>query len=220
MGQKVNPNILRIGIIKTWDSKWYSSGKKYVKLLHQDLEMRKFIRKKLTEASIGKIEILRSANQIVINIYSAKPGVVIGVQGEMVEQIKRDLKKLCGERIQINIKEIKKPALVAQLLAESVAKQIEKRISYRRGAKMAIDKALEAGGLGAKISVSGRLNGVEIARNEFFAKGKVPLQTLRADIDYAYCPAFTSYGAIGVKVWIYRGLIFKKKGQEFISPEG
>lgn len=214
MGQKVNPHIFRIGIIKTWDSKWFSGEKKYVKLLHQDLEIRKFIQKKLVEASLGKIEILRSANQIVVNIYSAKPGAVIGMQGEMVEQVKKDLEKLCGERVQINIKEIKKPTIVAQIVAESIAKQIEKRISYRRAAKMAIEKALETGALGAKVLVSGRLNGVEISRSEFFTKGKVPLQTLRADIDYAYHPAFTAYGAIGVKVWINRGLIFKKKGQE------
>lgn len=210
MGQKVNPNILRMGIIRSWDSKWFSGKKKYAKLLHQDLKIRKHIEKKLSaEGGVAKIEILRSANQIVINIHSAKPGTVIGLQGEMVEKLKKELEKICSEKIQINIKEVKKPAVIAKLLAENVAKQIEKRISYRRAAKMGLDKALEAGAQGAKILVKGRLNGVEIARSEFFAKGKVPLQTLRADIDYAYCPAFTSYGAIGVKVWIYRGLVFK-----------
>lgn len=214
MGQKVNPNILRIGITKTWDSKWFSQGKKFTKLLHQDIQIRNFLRKKLKEAAVSKIEILRSANQIVINIHSAKPGSIIGLQGESVEALKKDLEKLCGDRVEINIKEVKKPALSAQLLAESIAQQIEKRVSYRRAAKMGIDKALESGALGAKIFVSGRLNGVEIARSEFFTKGKVPLHTLRADIEYAYTPAVTAYGTIGVKVWIYKGLVFKKNTQQ------
>lgn len=207
-----------MGIIRTWDSKWFSGKKKYAKLLHQDLKIRKHIEKKLsTEGGVAKIEILRSANQIVINIHSAKPGSVIGLQGETVESLKKELEKLCSEKIQINIKEVKKPALIAKLVAENIVKQIEKRISYRRAAKMSLEKALEAGALGGKIAVKGRLNGVEIARSEFFSKGKVPLQTLRADIDYAYSPAFTSYGVIGVKVWIYRGLIFKKHGVSEVS---
>lgn len=213
MGQKVNPKIFRIGIIKSWDSKWFSSKKKYIKLLHQDLIIRNFLKKKLVEAAIGKIEILRSSNNVVVNIHSGKPGSVIGPQGENVEKLRNELEKLSGERMQINIREIKKPMLVAPIVAESIAKQIEKRISYRRAAKMAIDKALESGALGVKIAAAGRLNGVEISRSEFMSKGKVPLQTLRADIDYACHPAFTAYGAIGIKVWIYKGLVFKKKGE-------
>ncbi|MEK7544559.1 MAG: 30S ribosomal protein S3 [Patescibacteria group bacterium] len=213
MGQKANPNMLRMGITRSWDSKWFAGGKKFVKLLHQDLEIRKFLNKKLVEAVIGKIEILRSTNQIGINIHTAKPGNVIGIQGQMVEELKKELEKMTGEKIQVNIKEIKRPGLVARIVAESIAKQIEKRVSHRRAAKMAMDKIMESGAMGVKIFAGGRLNGVEIARSEYFSKGKVPLQTLRADIDYASCPAFTAYGAIGIKVWIYRGLVFKKKGE-------
>lgn len=216
MGQKVNPIILRIGINKECSSKWYANKRTFAGLLHQDLEIQKTLQKMLMEAGVANIEILRNTNQVTVNVYTAKPGLVIGRQGENIEILRTELEKKFNQRMTINIKEIKKPGLSAKLLAESIAKQIEKRISYRRASKMAIDKSLESGAIGAKVYVSGRLNGVEIARNEMFSKGKIPLHTLRADIDYACMPAFTTYGTIGVKVWIYKGEVFKKKG---VNPQ-
>jgi small subunit ribosomal protein S3 len=211
MGHKINPNILRIGSFRTWDSKWFAKGKEFTKILHQDIKVRKFVEQKLKEAGISRIEILRTAHNVTLNIYTGKPGNIIGKGGTAVEELKAALEKLTGDKYIINIREVKKPNLDARLAAELVVQQIEKRISYRRAAKMLIDKALESGALGAKVLVAGRLNGVEISRSEFFTKGKVPLQTIRADIDFAFLPAHTSYGTIGVKVWIYRGMIFKKK---------
>jgi len=211
MGHKINPNILRIGSFRTWDSKWFAKGKEFTKILHQDIKVRKFVEQKLKEAGISRIEILRTAHNVTLNIYTGKQGNIIGKGGTAVEELKAALEKLTGDKYIINIREVKKPNLDARLAAELVVQQIEKRISYRRAAKMLIDKALESGALGAKVLVAGRLNGVEISRSEFFTKGKVPLQTIRADIDFAFLPAHTSYGTIGVKVWIYRGMIFKKK---------
>ena len=211
MGQKVNPNILRIGIIRSWDTKWYADKRKYSRLLLQDLEIQKIIAKKLEDASISKIEIHRTANKVIVNIHSAKPGLIIGRQGAGIESLKDELQKRFREEFTLSIKEINKPTLDAKLMADSIAKQVEKRISYRRAAKMAIDKAIESGALGAKVRLSGRLNGVEISRSEFFSQGKIPLHTFRADIDYAFCEAKTTYGTIGIKVWIYKGDIFKKK---------
>lgn len=211
MGQKVNPHILRIGIIKDWDSRWFSPKRNYSKLLHQDLEIRKIVEEKLNDAAVSKIEIQKTANRVHVNIHSAKPGVIIGRQGAGIEGLKDLLQKKFREEFVLTIKEISKPALDARLLADSIKQQIEKRVSYRRASKMAIDKAIEAGGLGAKVFVAGRLNGVEIARSEFFTAGKIPLHTLRADIDYCCVHAKTAYGTIGIKVWIYKGDIFKKK---------
>lgn len=211
MGQKVDPNILRIGIIRSWDSKWYANKRKYGQLLLQDLEIEKIIREKLADASVSRIEIHRTANRVIVNIHSAKPGLIIGRQGAGIEALKEDLEKNFREEFSLSIKEINKPTLDAHLLADSIARQIEKRISYRRAAKMAVDKAIESGALGAKVSVAGRLNGVEISRSEFFAKGKIPLHTLRANIKYAKSIAKTTYGSIGIKVWIYTGDVFKKK---------
>lgn len=211
MGQKVNPNLFRIGVIRSWDSKWFASKKNFSKLLHQDLEIRKIIEKKLADASVSRIEINRTANRVVIQIHSAKPGLIIGRQGAGIESLKDELEKKFHEEFNLSIKEISKPTLDAKLLAESIAQQIEKRVSYRRAAKMAVEKALESGALGAKVFAAGRLNGVEIARSEFFSRGKIPLHTLRADINYALVHAHTAYGTIGVKVWIYKGDIFKKK---------
>lgn len=211
MGQKVNPVCMRIGINRFWDSKWYANKKKYEKTLHQDFAIEKMIRGKLADAGIAKIEILRTANAVSINVHSAKPGLIIGRGGETIEALREQLEKKFNNKFSVNIVEIKQPSLNARLLAESITRQIEKRISYRRAAKMAIDKSLEAGAIGVKVRVAGRLNGVEIARSEFFSKGKVPLHTFRADIDYAYIPAHTTYGVIGVKVWIYKGDIFKKE---------
>lgn len=216
MGQKVNPTILRIGIIKSWDSKWFAT-KNYAKLLHQDFEIEKIIREKLADASVSRIEIHRTANKVIVHIHSAKPGLIIGRQGAGIEALKEELEKKFREEFSLSIKEISKPTLDAYLLAESIARQIEKRISYRRAAKMAVEKALESGALGAKVFLAGRLNGVEIARSEFFSKGKIPLHTLRANIDYALVQAQTTYGAIGVKVWIYKGDVFKKKGRAQVA---
>lgn len=208
MGQKVNPIGMRIGINRLWDSKWYAEKKKYHKTLHQDFNIEKLIREKLKDASVSKIEILRTANAVSINVHTAKPGLIIGRGGETIEALREQLEKKFGNKFGVNILEIKKPMLDAHLVAGQVAKQVERRISYRRAAKMAIDKAMEAGAKGIKIRLGGRLNGVEIARNEFFSKGKIPLHTFRANIDYALVPSNTTYGAIGVKVWIYKGDIF------------
>lgn len=218
MGQKVNPIIQRIGIIRTWDAKWFAPKRKFAKYLLQDVEIEKVINKELADSGIGKIEIHRSANKVNVIIHTAKPGTIIGKQGANVDVLRDKLKKLFNEEFLINIREIKKPALSARLLAESIAAQIEKRVSYRRACKMGIEKAFEVGAKGVKISMSGRLNGVEIARSEFFSQGKIPLHTFRANIDYALCHAKTEYGTIGVTVWIYKGDVFKKKG-EYINQE-
>lgn len=211
MGQKVNPKSLRIGIIKSWPSTWFASKRQYTKLLHEDIKIRKIIEKELFDCGIGEIEIQRSANKTVINIASAKPGLIIGRQGTSIDKLKTLLSKKLNGNFEINIKEIKRPALEAKLTAENIAKQIEKRVSYRHAAKIGLRNAIEEGAEGAKVLVSGRLNGVEIARNEFFLQGKVPLHTLRADVDYACVPASTKFGTIGVKVWIYKGEVFKDK---------
>ncbi len=211
MGQKINPNSYRMGSYRTWDSKWFAKGKEFTKTLHEDLKVRNFVEKKLKEAGLSRIEILRTSHNVTLNVYTGRPGNIIGKGGSAVEELKAALEKMTGDKYIINIREVKKPALDARLAAENIVQQIEKRISYRRAAKMLIEKALESGALGAKVLVAGRLNGVEISRSEFFTKGKVPLQTLRADIDYALVPAHTAYGLIGVKVWIFRGMIFKKK---------
>lgn len=209
MGQKVNPVSMRIGINRLWDSKWYAGKKKYHKTLHEDFQIENMIREKLKDASVSKVEILRTANAVTINVHTAKPGLIIGRGGETIEALREEMERKFGNKFGVNILEIKKPMLDAQLVAEQVARQVERRISYRRAAKMAIDKAIEAGAKGVKIRLGGRLNGVEIARSEFFSKGKIPLHTFRADIDYAYLPSNTTYGAIGVKVWIYKGDVFK-----------
>lgn len=208
MGSKVNPIGLRIGIIKTWDSKWFAGKRTYAKILHQDLMLRKFILERLKEAGVSQIEIQRNANQVTVNIHTARPGLAIGSQGAAIDNLRRDLETKFHDKFNINIKEIKKPYQDAYILAELVGKQVEKRIPYRRACKMAIERAMESGAKGMKVKVAGRLNGVEIARREFFAAGKIPLQTFRSDIDYAYYRAITTYGTIGVKVWLYKGEIF------------
>lgn len=213
MGQKVNPKSLRIGIIKTWDSKWYASKKNYAKKFHADLALKKFVGTKLKNAGITKIEIERSAKKVVVNIHAAKPGLIIGRQGVAIEDLRDELNKKFRENFEVNIMEVPDPDLSAQLIGENVARQIEKRIAYRRAVKMAVQKAMEAGAQGVKILAAGRLNGVEIARSEFFKDGNIPLHTLRADIDYAQVNANTTYGVIGLKIWVYKGMIFKKKQQ-------
>lgn len=218
MGQKVNPIIQRIGIIRTWDAKWFAPKKKFAKYLHQDIEIEKIIGKELADSGIGRIEIQRSSNKVNVIIHTAKPGTIIGKQGANVDVLRDKLKKTFNEDFVVSIREIKKPAICAKLLAESIGAQIEKRVSYRRACKMGIEKALEAGAKGVKIYMSGRLNGVEISRSEFFSQGKIPLHTFRANIDYALFHAHTEYGTIGVTVWIYKGDYFNKKG-EYLNNE-
>lgn len=210
MGQKVNPKVIRIGITRDWDSKWYAGKSNYKKLFHQDLALDKLIKEKLETEGLSKIEIMRTQGKVIINIYTAKPGLIIGRGGEVIEKLKDILKKEFKETFAINIKEVKKPMLDARIVADGIARQVEKRVSYRRVAKMTLEKIMEAGAIGGKIYLGGRLNGVEISRGEFFSKGKIPLHTFRADIDYASLPAHTTYGKIGIKVWIYKGEVFKK----------
>ena len=219
MGQKVHPKVIRIGITQDWDSKWYAGKRSFAKLFHQDLAIEKAIKSSIETEGISKIEILRTQGKVIINIHTSKPGIVIGRGGELIEKLKEDLKKKFNVTFAINIKEIKKPTLDAELVAKNIAKQVEKRISYRRVAKMSIDKSMEAGAIGIKIYLGGRLNGVEISRGEFFSKGKIPLHTFRADIDYASVPAHTTYGKIGIKVWIYKGEVFKKDLEQKLKQQ-
>ena len=217
MGQKVNPKSFRIGIIDLWDSRWFAKGKEFTKLFHHDIALKKAIHAKLKDCSITKIEIERFAKKVVVNIYSGKPGLLIGRQGMGIDDLREHLNRLFHQNFEVNILEVQAPDLSAQLIGELVATQIQKRIAYRRAIKMAIQKAVEAGAKGVKVQVSGRLNGVEISRREYFKEGNVPLHTLRADIDYAKVNAYTTYGVIGIKVWIYKGLVFGRRGEFFSS---
>lgn len=205
MGQKVNPHGLRIGIIKDWDTKWYANDKNFSEFLIEDVKIRDYIKKKLYISGISRIEIERAANKVKVNIHTAKPGLVIGKGGTGIEELRKDLEKLTNKNILINITEIKVPELSAQLVAENIASQLEKRISFRRAMKQAMSRAMKLGAKGIKTAVSGRLGGAEIARTEHYHEGTIPLQTLRADIDYGFAEADTTYGKIGVKVWIYKG---------------
>ena len=211
MGQKVNPKSLRIGIINSWDSKWFATRRDFAKMFHEDLELKKVIGKRLKNAAVTKIEIERSAKKVTVHVHAAKPGLIIGRQGMMIEDLKDFLKRKFNQNIDINIHEVPNPDLSARLIGEMIASQIERRIAYRRAVKLGLQKAIEAGAKGAKVQIAGRLNGVEIARREYFKEGNIPLHTLRADIDYAKVEANTTYGMIGIKVWIYKGMIFKKK---------
>ncbi|KAB2951411.1 30S ribosomal protein S3 [Heliorestis acidaminivorans] len=204
MGQKVHPKGFRIGVIKDWEAKWFAD-KNYVELLHEDLKIRKFIKKKLYIAGISRVEIERAANRVKVTIHTAKPGIVIGRGGAEVENLRKELEKMTGRAVNVNISEVKKPELDAQLVAENVAVQLEKRVSFRRAMKQSVGRTMRLGAEGIKIMVSGRLGGAEIARTEWYNEGKVPLHTLRADIDYGFAEAHTTYGVIGVKVWIYKG---------------
>ncbi|WCG30539.1 30S ribosomal protein S3 [Enterococcus faecalis] len=210
MGQKVHPIGMRVGIIRDWDAKWYAE-KEYAEFLHEDLRIRKFIATKLADAAVSTIEIERAANRVNISIHTAKPGMVIGKGGSEVENLRKELNKLTGKRVHINIVEIKKPDLDAKLVGEGIARQLENRVAFRRAQKQGIQRAMRAGAKGIKTQVSGRLNGADIARSEGYSEGTVPLHTLRADIDYAWEEADTTYGKLGVKVWIYRGEILPTK---------
>ncbi|HHY20127.1 MAG TPA: 30S ribosomal protein S3 [Firmicutes bacterium] len=210
MGQKTHPLGMRLGIIKDWDARWYAE-KDYANLLHEDLYIRKQVKEKFYSAGIARTEIERAANMVKITIHTAKPGMVIGKGGSMVDEFRKELEKDTGRQISINILEVKKPDLDAQLVAENIAGQLERRISFRRAMRQAKQRTMRAGAQGIKIAVSGRLGGTEIARTEWTPEGSVPLQTLRADIDYGFAEAYTTYGKIGVKVWIYKGEVLPER---------
>ncbi len=205
MGQKVNPHGLRVGVIKNWDSRWFVKDSEFGDTLVADYKLRKFLKNKLYAAGVPKIEIERDASRVRIHIHCAKPGIVIGKGGAEIEKLRATCEKMLGKPTLINIVEVKNPDLDAQLVAESIAQQLEKRVSFRRAMKMAIGRSMKLGAKGIKIQVSGRLGGAEIARREQYHEGTIPLQTLRADIDYGFAEANTTYGRIGVKTWIYRG---------------
>jgi small subunit ribosomal protein S3 len=208
MGQKVHPVGIRLGIVKDWNSRWFANNQDYSVFLHQDLQVRDYIKKKLAHASVSRIQINRPANNAHITIHTARPGIVIGKKGEDIEVLKQEVSKMMGIPVQVNVEEIRKPELDAQLVAEGVAQQLEKRIMYRRAMKRAVTNTMRLGAEGIKINVGGRLNGAEIARSEWYREGRVPLHTLRADIDYATAEAKTTYGVIGIKVWIFKGEVF------------
>ncbi|AZR74724.1 30S ribosomal protein S3 [Anoxybacter fermentans] len=205
MGQKVHPHGLRLGIIKDWDAKWYAEKDKFAELLHEDLKIRKYIKDKLYAAGISRIVIERAANRIKLDIHTARPGMVIGRGGSEVDKLRQEIENMTGKKVQINVVEIKHPELDAQLVAENVAEQLERRVSFRRAMKQAMIRSMRLGAKGFKIMSSGRLGGAEMARSEGYSKGSVPLHTLRADIDYGFAEADTTYGKIGVKVWINKG---------------
>ncbi len=217
MGQKVSPIGLRVGIIKDWESKWYA-GKDFADLLHEDIKIRKFVSGRLKDAATSKIEIERAANRVNITVYTAKPGMVIGKGGTEVENLRQELAKMTNKKVHININEIKSPELEALLVAESIAQQLERRVSFRRAMKQAIQRTMRSGAKGIRTMVSGRLGGADIARSESYSEGTVPLHTLRADIDYATAEADTTFGKLGVKVWIYRGEVLPTKNRK--SSEG
>ena len=210
MGQKVNPHGMRVGVIKDWDSKWYADKNTFSDALVEDYNIRKFLKKRLYSAGIAKIEIERAANDKVrVVIYTAKPGFVIGKGGAEIEKVRKEVQKLTSKNVNIDIKEIKRPDRDAQLVAENIAQSLENRVSFRRAMKQAMQRTMKSGVLGIKASVSGRLGGADIARREFYSEGTIPLQTLRADIDYGFAEAATTYGRIGVKVWVYKGEVLK-----------
>lgn len=220
MGQKVNPKGFRIGVIRDWDSKWYANGKDYIIYLHEDLKIRTFIKKRLYSAGVPLIEIERTANRLKVTIHTAKPGIVIGRGGTEVESLRKAVEKLTGRQVNLNIAEVKKPELNAQLVSENIAAQLEKRIAFRRAMKQGVTKTLRMGAEGIKISCGGRLAGAEIARTEWYSEGKVPLHTLRADIDYGFAEANTTYGKIGVKVWIYKGEVLPQPKKALVVEGG
>jgi small subunit ribosomal protein S3 len=210
MGQKVNPNSLRLGIIRAWNSSWYAKHN-YAELLRRDFEIRKFVNERLKLAGVSKVNLERLAKKVVVTIHTARPGVVIGKKGNDIEKLRSDLMALAGFDVALNIVEVRKPEIDARLVAETIAVQIEKRVGFRRAVKRAMQSTLRSGGLGIRVNCSGRLGGAEIARMEWYREGQVPLHTLRADIDYGIAVANTTYGSVGIKVWIYRGEVFNSK---------
>jgi small subunit ribosomal protein S3 len=208
MGQKVHPTGLRLGIIKTWDSRWFAK-KNYAPLLHEDIRIRSMVKERLTHAGVSKIEIERAGQKAKVNIHTARPGIIIGKKGAEVDKLKKDLEAMTGKQMYINIQEIRRPELEAQLVAENIALQLERRIAFRRAMKKSVTSALRLGAQGIKITCAGRLAGAEIARTEWYREGRVPLHTLRADIQYGFAEAKTTMGQIGVKVWIYKGEVLQ-----------
>ena len=211
MGQKMHPHGLRVGVISDWDSKWYADSKNFSDYLIEDHKIREYVKKKLYVSGISKIEIERTAKFVKVNVYTAKPGVVIGKGGNLAESLKQELSKMIGKEVNLNIVEVKDVDTNAQLVAENIAGQLERRISFRRAMKQCMQKSMKAGALGIKTAVSGSLGGADMARTEFYKEGTIPLQTLRADIDYGFAEADTTYGKIGVKVWIYKGEVLPTK---------
>ena len=220
MGQKVNPHGLRVGIIKDWDARWYASKKEFADNLIEDVKLREMLKKKLFHAGVSRIEIERAANKVKINVYTAKPGIVIGKGGTGADVLKKELENFTKKSVVLNIVEIKSPDLDAQLVAENIAAQLERRISFRRAMKQAMQRTMKAGAKGIKTMVSGRLGGADIARSEGYHEGTIPLQTLRADIDYGFAEADTTFGKIGVKVWIYKGEVLPKAKNRPVAEGG
>lgn len=220
MGQKVNPHGLRVGVIKDWDSKWIAGKKDFGNQLVEDYNIRKFVKKACYDAGIAKIVIERKQNKVFVTIHAAKPGIIIGRQGAEIEKLKKQIEKLSNEAVNINIMEVKQPDTNAQLVAENIAAQLEKRISFRRAMKQVMGRAMRMGIRGIKTSVSGRVGGAEIARTEQYHEGTIPLQTLRADIDYGFAEAMTTYGILGIKVWIYKGEVLHENKKVERKPRG
>src|ERR1700740_3532968 len=218
MGQKINPTGFRLSVSRNWNSRWYASGPDFPRMLGEDLKVRDFLRQKLRNASVGRIAIDRAAKTPRITIYSARPGVVIGKKGEDIETLRGDLRKMMGGDVGLNIEEIRKPEIDAQLISDSIGQQLEKRIMFRRAMKRAIQNAMRLGAQGIKIMCAGRLNGIEIARTEGYREGRVPLHTLRADIDYGLAEARTTYGGIGIKVWVFQGEVMAHNGEPASVP--
>lgn len=218
MGQKVHPTGIRLGITKDWTAKWFAESKDFAGYLHTDLRVREFLKKRLSQASVSRIQIERPARNAKITIHTARPGVVIGKKGEDIERLRQELAKMMGIPVNVNIEEIRKPELDAQLVAENVAQQLERRIMFRRAMKRTVTNTLRLGAKGIKVAVAGRLNGADIARTEWYREGRVPLHTFRADIDYGFAEALTTYGIIGVKVWIFKGEVFDMHEEAAAEP--
>ncbi len=214
MGQKVHPTGIRLGIAKDWNSTWFAEKRDYAELLNSDLKVREYLQKRLAQAAVSRIQIERPAKSARITIHTARPGIVIGKKGEDIERLRRDVSQLMGVPTHITVQEIRKPELDAQLVAEGISQQLERRIMFRRAMKRAVGNSMRLGALGIKVCVSGRLNGADIARSEWYREGRVPLHTLRADVDYGFVEAKTTYGVLGVKVWIYKGEVFDLYGTD------
>lgn len=220
MGQKVHPSGLRLGIIQDWKGRWFASKREYTELLHEDLAIRRYIKNRFYTAGVSRVEIERAANRAKISIHTARPGMIIGKGGQEVDRLRKELEEQTGKQLQINIVEVKRPELDAQLVAENIAFQLERRISFRRAMRQAQQRTIRAGALGIKVRVSGRLGGAEIARAEWSSEGSIPLHTLRADIDYGFAEANTTYGKIGVKVWIYKGDVLPGQQEKQAAQQG
>lgn len=219
MGQKINPTGFRLAVTRDWGSRWFASSRDYAGMLHEDLKVREYLKKRLAHASVGRVIIERPAKNARVTLYSARPGVVIGKKGEDIEALKRDLQKIVGVPVHVNIEEVRKPETDAQIIADGIAQQLEKRVMFRRAMKRAMQNAMRLGAQGIKIMSSGRLNGAEIARTEWYREGRVPLHTLRAEIDYGFAEAKTTYGIIGIKVWVYKGDSLNRSEQPMAAEQ-